>query len=98
MILHIPIIHPTLDHIEVEHAEVRCYLHRDCPRVEVNGVAFKPDLMRWAQSRCLDPTSWLTIELEARELLNLSELTEGPFQTVKALAWADLKRAVEGLR
>jgi len=98
MILHIPIIHPTLDHIEVEHADVRCYLHRDCPRVEVGGETFKPDLMRWAQHRAADHTSALYRELEARELLNLSELTEGPHQTVKALAWADLKRAVEGLR
>jgi len=98
MILHIPIIHPTLDHIEVEHVDVRCYLHRDCPRAEVNGETFKPDLMRWAQHRAADHTSALYRELEARDLLNLSELTEGPYQTVKALAWADLKRMVEGLR
>ena len=97
MILHIPIIHPTLDHIEVEHADVRCSLYRDCPRVEVAGETFKPDLMRWTHSRCLDPASWLTMELEARDLLNLSELTEGPYQTVKALARADLKTKVEAL-
>jgi hypothetical protein len=49
-------------------------------------------------TRCLDHTSALYRELEARDLLNLSELTEGPYQTVKALAWSDLKRVVEGLR
>lgn len=107
-ILHIPIIDPlSSTHLIMAGDRVRCYLHRDCPRLEVtysrlppsaDGVAvLKPDLMAWARQQRDDATSALHAELAARDLLNLSELREGPFQTVKALAWADLQAKVEAL-
>lgn len=107
--LHIPILDPLNKTFTMMAGDtVRPYLERDCPRLEVSygrlgatgepgRAILKPDLMTWARQQRDDTSSALYRELEARDLLNLSALREGPFQTVKALAWADLKTKVEAL-
>jgi len=72
-------------------SDVECVTLNNRPLVYVDGLEYKPDLLRWAtfSKRVRD-------ELERRGITVLSGLTELNDKTMRSIAWDDMQRYING--
>lgn len=72
-------------------SHIQCVTLNHRPLVYVDGVKYKPDLLRWAQQR-----KSVRDELERRGITVLSGLTELNEKTMRSVAWNDMQRYING--